>query len=527
MRLPTLVFTVLLTLSPAASSRELIRGNGPEPATLDVHRCQEVACGNLLRDLYEGLVTEGADGAIIAGAARSWRVSDDGRQWQFRLRDELCWSNGEALTAQDFVASLRRAVTPQTAAPMAQLLRPIANASAILRGEAAPESLGVTAVDAHTLHINLDEPVPLLDRLALPIAMPVYLPAIAVHGVEHTRPGRLVGNGAYRLSGWTPHASVEMEKNTFFHAATDVAIARVRYVVTEDAGSELQRFLAGDVHITETVPPKPLPVLRAQFGERLRISPYVGSFWFGLNLTREPFRDNPALREALVLAVDRDILTRHITGLGEQPAFGIVPPGTRGHAAPVLPMAQLTPAARVARARERYAAAGYSADRPAQLEIRYNTSTLHRKLALAVAAMWRQTLGAQVRLRNEEWKVFVQNRRARVITQVFRGGWIADVNDPLDFLATFSGPDNPLNTTGFADPEFDAALTRAALLPDGTERTALLTAAEARVLSAHAVVPLYFYSSKHLVDDRLEGFAGNPLDHHATRWMRWRDGEAP
>ncbi|HJU38272.1 MAG TPA: peptide ABC transporter substrate-binding protein, partial [Tahibacter sp.] len=301
----------------AACARELVRGNGPEPATLDAHRCQEVVCGNILRDLYEGLVTEDAAGRIVPGIAQSWTVSTDARQWRFRLRDELTWSNGEALTAHDVVASLRRALDPKTAAPVAALLRPIANAAAVMRGELPPDALGVEAPDASTVVIRLDEPVALLDRLTFPVAFPVYLPAVAQFGAQHTRPGRLVGNGAYRLAAWTPQAAVVLEKNPHFHSAASVAIERVRFAVTEDAASELKRFQAGDLHLTETVPPRPLAALRAEFGERLRVSPYLGSFWLGMNLTRAPLRGNEALREALSLAIDRDIVTRYVTGFGE------------------------------------------------------------------------------------------------------------------------------------------------------------------------------------------------------------------
>lgn len=528
MPLRHLALLSLAALLPfAAAARELVRGNGPEPATLDAHRCQEVVCGNILRDLYEGLVTEDASGAIVPGAAQSWTVSTDGRQWRFRLRDELHWSSGEALTAHDFVASFRRALDPKTAAPVAALLRPIANAPAVMRGEASPETLGVEAPDASTLVIRLDEPVLLLDRLTFPIAFPVYLPAVAQFGAQHTRPGRLVGNGAYRLESWTPQAATVLVKNSHFHSAASVAIERVRFAVTEDAASELKRFQAGDLDLTETVPPRPLAALREEFGDRLRVSPYLGSFWLGMNLTRPPLRDDPALRQALSLAIDRDIVTRYVTGFGEEAAYGVVPPGTRDYTPHRPAHASLTQAQREARARERYAAAGYSRDKPLSIELRYNTSTLHRRLALAVAAMWRQVLGVHATLRNEEWKVFVQNRRARAITQVFRGGWIADVNDPLDFLATFSGADNPLNTTGYADAQFDAALARAAILPQGAERSALLAQAEARLVDADAVIPLYFYTSKHLVTTDLAGFEANALDHHATRWMRWREGAAP
>jgi oligopeptide transport system substrate-binding protein len=240
-----------------------------------------------------------------------------------------------------------------------------------------------------------------------------------------------------------------------------------------------------------------------------------------MNLTQPPLEDRPALREALSLAVDRDKLTRYVTGLGETPAYGIVPPGIAGYAPAAAPWSMLTQQQRETRARQLYRAAGYSTKRPLVIELRYNTSTPHRRLALAVASMWRQVLGVQVRLRNEEWKVFVGNRKQRVITQVFRGGWIADVPDARNFLAAF-GSDGPLNWTGYDDAGFRARLAKADSAKSEAARNAWLHAAEVRLLNANAVLPLYFYTSKHLVSPRVIGFEANPLDRHASRWLRLR-----
>ena len=238
-----------------------------------------------------------------------------------------------------------------------------------------------------------------------------------------------------------------------------------------------------------------------------------------MNLTQPPFKDNPALREALSLAVDRDKLTRYVTGLGEQPAYGVVPTGIAGYTGAQTAWADETQAQREARARALYRAAGYSEENPLVLELRYNTSTPHRRMALAVASMWRDVLGAQVRLRNEEWKVFVQNRKQRAITQVFRGGWVGDVVDARNFLAAF-GSDGPLNWTGYDDAGFRERLANADAAKTEAARNAWLRAAEQKLLNAHVLVPLYFYTSKHLVDKRVQGFEANALDRHASRWLR-------
>lgn len=520
-RLPSASLAMLLAfalpLAAAAAPATLERGNGPEPSTLDAHRCQELACGNILRDLYEGLVTEDARGRLIPGMAQRWSVSADGRTWTFTLRPGLRWSNGEPLDAHQVVASFRRAFAPATAAPFAELFEPLLNARAVQAGELPPERLGIHAPDAGTVVFRLTRSAPLPALLTLPIAFPVHLPSVRRHGAQHTRPGRLVGNGAYRLAAWRPQAHVVVERNPHFHAARTVRLPRVRFHVTEDAAAELQRFAAGDLHITETVPPQPLASLRARFGTQLRISPYLGAFWLGFNLNRPPFRENPALREALSLAVDRELLTRHVTGLGEIPAYGIVPPGIAGYV-PARTAWPRTRAERLARARALYRQAGYSRANPLTVELRYNTSTPHRRLALAVAAMWREALGVRVRLRNEEWKVFVGNRRQRAITQVFRGGWIGDLADARNFLAAF-GSDGPLNWTGYNDAGFRERLARADAARSEAARNAWLRAAEQWLLNAHAVVPLYFYTSKHLVAPQVRGFEANALDRHASRWM--------
>jgi oligopeptide transport system substrate-binding protein len=511
-----LILLIAAMAAGTARAQVLERGNGPEPSTLDAHKCPEVACGNVLRDLYEGLVGEDAAGRVVPGIAQSWSVAADGRTWTFHLRDGLKWSNGEGLDAPQVVASFQRAFAPATAAPFAAQLDAIANAADVQAGKVAPGKLGVAAPDARTVVFTLSRSADLPELLRLPIAYPVYLPGLAAHGVQHTRPGNLVGNGAYRLRDWRPQANLTLERNPHFRQRAP--IATVRYQVTEDAASELQRFAAGDLHVTETVPPQPLASLKQRFGSQLRISPYLGTMWLGLNLTRPPLKDAPALRRALVLALDRDILTRHVTALGETPAFAIVPPGIAGYPQQVTRESTWTQARREAAARRAYAEAGYSAERPLELELRYNTSTPLRRLTLAVAAMWREVLGARVTLRNEEWKVYVGNRQRRVITQVFRGGWIADVPDARNFLANFR-TGSPTNWSGLASPPFDALMDRADTANGLAERSRLLGAAEATLLDEYAVVPIYHYSSKHLVRPEVRGFVANALDHHPSRYL--------
>lgn len=518
-----LSFLFLLVAWPVfATDAVLDRGNGPEPTTLDAHRGSEVNAQNILMDLYEGLVTFAADGTIVPGMAERWDVSADGLIWTFHLREGLQWSNGDALVAGAFVASMQRALDPETAAPLASLFAAIRHAPAVMRGEQPPSDLGIVAPDARTVVIELTQPTALLERLVLPIAAPIHLPSLQDHGAQHTRPGNQVGNGAYRLVEWTPQASLLLERNPHFHASSQVAIERVRFHVTEDANTEQKRFVAGDLDFTEVVPPGRLERLRERFGAQLRISPYLGSFYLGYNLRRAPFAAQPRLRRALSLAIDRDILTRYITGLGETPAYSLVPPVMLGKAATAQPDAAKSQAQRVAEAQRLFADAGYSQDAPLEVELRYNTSTPHRRIALAVAAMWREQLGVRTHLVNEEWKVFVQNRRSGRVTQVFRGGWIADVDDPLSFLETFDGA-GPSNWTGYREPAFSQSLAAARATPDPALRLQRYADAEALLMQSQPILPIYFYVSKHLVRDAVEGFVANPLDRHPSRWMRLRE----
>jgi len=284
----------------------------------------------------------------------------------------------------------------------------------------------------------------------------------------------------------------------------------------------LKRFESGGLQITETLPPQPLAALKQKFGTQLRISPYLGSFWFGFNLTQPPLKNNRALREALSLAIDRDKLTRYITGFGEQPAYALVPPGTADYSPVALNWSKLTQAQREDLARKKLLSAGYDKNKPLEIELRYNTSTPHRRLALAVAAMWRDVLGIKVRLRNEEWKVFVNNRKQKTITQGFRGGWIADVNDASNFLLNFQNG-NVVNWSGLNDREYDALMQQADQASTLQQRSALMQKAEIRLLSEHAVMPVYFYVSKHLVSPEVQGYESNLLDQHPSRFLRLQE----
>jgi len=500
-----LLFLAACLLSAPLAAVTLERGVGPEPDALDLHMAQSLSALNVLRDLHEGLITLDARAELIPGVARAWEVSEDGRVWRFELDPDARWSDGERITAQDFVAGWRRALDPATAAPMAGMLDMVSGARAVRLGEVPPSALGVAAENDTRLVVALLEPTPWFAEL---LTHPLTFPW------PGDGPPRY--SGAFMLAERIPGAHIRLVANPHFRAAAEVALGQVMWHVIEEPSVELARYRAGQLHITETIPPGRLDWMREQFGDQLRISPYLGTFFLAFNVGREPFADARELRRALSLVIDRELLTRRVLGAGEVPAYGLIPPGMPGweqaQAPDPRPMAE-----RIIEARELYAAAGFSARRPLRAELRFNTSLTHRRMAAAIAAMWKQQLGVETRLVNEEWKVFVANRRQGRITEIVRGGWIADWRDAGNFLQLFESA-SPLNYSFFSDPEFDALMQRSGQL-SGAERLAVMRQAEERLLDQHVIIPLYFYVSRSLVRPEVRGFEDNAMDIHLSRWL--------
>jgi oligopeptide transport system substrate-binding protein len=524
-RLASVSLTVLLVTAVAACSTPpdpdtLRRGNGAEPQTLDPHKAEGVESANILRDLYEGLTSISADGHVVPGVARRWSVSADGRTYDFELRPDARWSNGDAVTAEDFVVGLRRSADPATGSNYSSILSPILNADAVTAGKLPPDRLAVEALAPTRLRIRLKEPTPyFLELLAHSATSPIHRPSLQRWGADFARPGRLIGDGAYRLVDWRIEDHVLLERNPYYWDRAHVAIKRVVYLPIEDASSELQRFRANNLDVTDTFAPAALPWVRAQLPGQFRIAPYLGCNYFGINVSVPPLRGNQRLREALDLVVDRRLITDKMRNTGQQPAYGIVPPGITGYVAQRPVWADWPFERRVALARQDYAAAGYSAAHPARFKILYNTSEENTKMVTVVAAMWKQYLGVEATLVNQEWKVFLQTRAQKTATQVFRAGWIGDYQDPDTFLGLFRS-DNGMNDTGYANPQFDALLDRAEQETDAGRRAQLYEAAERIFEHDVPAIPLYFYVSMHLIKPWVLGWQDNLSDVHATKDLR-------
>jgi len=503
---------VAALLAGSGSAATVHRGLGPEPDSLHIHQAQGLAAVNLLRDIREGLVTFDAAGEPVPGQAASWEVLEKGLRYRFTLRADARWSNGDRVTAGDFVRAWQMAFTPATAAATASLLRPVRNAEGILQGRLAPDTLGIRAVDPATLDIELDQAAPwFTEILAHPVAFPLH-----ADGLDDPRGAPV--NGPFRIAEWTPRASIRLAPNPAFHAADSIDVDGVVYYPIEEPATELARYRAGELDITETIPAGRFAWLQENLPEHLHVHPYLGSFWLGLNLRHAELGRSPELRQALSLAIDREIVVRTVLGAGEVPAWSVVPPGIAGYDPAVMPQSGLSQDEREAEAKRLFSRSGAGRGEPLRLELRYNTSGVHRRVAVAVAAMWKQVLGVNTELLNEEWKVFVNNREMGVVTEVFRGGWIADYADPASFLDLFlSG--GGMNHTRYRNGAFDGLMARAGAAA-GPRRMELLREAEALLTRDMPVIPLYYYVSRHLVRPRVSGYTDNLRDIHLSRYLQ-------
>ena len=493
-----------------SSSSVLNRGISSDPETLDAHKARSLQAADVLRDLGEGLVSFTATGEMTAGTAKSWTVSDDGLTYMFHLRPDAKWSNGDAVTAAHFVFGLERLVDPATAAFYAQFVS---------------EIVETEAVDDQTLIIRLARPTPyLLSLLTHPATFPMHPGSLAEHGDSFARPGSLLSNGAYVLAAWVPGSILTLQRNEHYWNNANTAIDEVRHHVITKEVTELARYRAGEIDVTGSVPPDSFEQAKREMGDQLQVSPKLTLYYYGYNLTKPPFKDSPELRQALSMAIDRELLVEKITGRGEIPAYGWVPPGINNYEPTEFSYAGLTQGERNQIAQSLYKEAGYSTDKPLQLELRYNTSDTHRRVALAIQSMWRDALGFQVTLVNEEFQVLLANVQMREITQVFRASWAGDYNDAHTFLSILQS-DSAANVPGYQSEKYDALMQSAAEQVDPDRRRRYLEEAEREMLADHPAIPIYFYVSKHLVSPRVEGWGDNVLDYHYSQHLSLKAAE--
>ncbi|WIJ25998.1 peptide ABC transporter substrate-binding protein [Devosia sp. RR2S18] len=519
--------TLSLLMSTAASAVTLQLHNGGDPGSLDPHKVSGDWENRVVGDYIEGLVTDNAAAEPIPGQAESWEVSEDGLTYTFKLRDDIFWTDGEPVTAEDFEFAFQRLMDPATASEYAYLQYPIKNAEAINSGEITDFSqLGVKAIDDKTLEITLEQPTPFfIEALTHYTAFPVPKHLVEEHGDQWTSVENIAGNGPYEIVEWIPGSYVRSEKNEEYYDAENVQIDEVYYHVLEDQAAALNRYRAGEFDILTDFPSDQYAWMQENLPGQAQVDPFLGIYYYVMNQEQPPF-DDVRVREALSISILRDVIGPDILGTGELPAYGWVPPGTGNYVedAYMPEWAEMPYEERVARAQELLTEAGYGPDNPLTVQLRYNTNDNHQRIAVALAAMW-EPLGVNVELFNAEVAVHYDALRAGDF-QLGRAGWLLDYNDPsntLDLLKTGvdqGGEMNWGNNYGrYSNEEFDSLMAQAATEQDLDARAELLAQAEEIAMDEFAAIPIYWYVSKNVVSPSISGFEDNAKDIHRTRWL--------
>ena len=500
-----------------AAKQELTRQVPAEVESLDPAHIESWTGDTIGLDLFEGLTRIGASGAVVPGVAQSWtRTAPD--TWVFKLRHDAKWSNGDPVTATDFVYAWQRVLDPKTGSKYTILPEFIKNAKAILAGKAPLTSLAARAVDPYTLEVKTEVPVAFFTELtAMPAMAPVNKATVDKFGDSWTRPGNMVSNGPYTLSDWEPNNRIVIVKNPKYWNAPQVVISKVTYMPVESDETAMRMYQSGQIDYTYSIPSGVYAQVSKQFGKELQTGLQLATYFYSLNNTDPAFRD-PRVRLALSMVIDRDLLTAKLTQAGEVPMYGLISKGTKGAAVYTPDWTSWPMAKRVDYARGLLKAAGYSDAKPLTFTLTYNTSDLHKKVALFSTSEWRTKLGVNAKLENVEYKVLLSERHAGKV-QASRDGWFVDYNDAMSYFDQLRCNDVQ-NDQQFCDPKVDALIDQGNLQLDDQKRTALLTQAHNLAMSQTPLIPLFQYSADRLVKPYVGGYLPtNYVDQRASQDM--------
>jgi oligopeptide transport system substrate-binding protein len=519
-----LLATALATLAACSPSRtnvergsqnqELYIGIGAEPAALDPHITTGLTEYSVMLALFEGLTTlDPQTMAVRPGVAKYWEVSGDGLTYTFHLDSQARWSNGDPVTAQDFLFSIERILSPALGAPYAYMLYPLRGAEAFNKGETTDfSSVGLHAPDPTTLICQLSAPTPyFLGLLAHNTWWPVHPPTIRQHGgmteriSKWTKPGNFVGNGPYTIESWRLNNGITVSRNPHYREVAQAALNRIHFLPI-DMQTEERAFRAGYLHITSSVPVHRVDWYRENLPEQLHIDTALGTYYYMLNTTRGPLADK-RVRKALAYAIDREQITEHILRAGQKPAYHFTPPNAGGYNAEArLPHDPSL-------ARTLLAEAGFpdGAGFPA-FELLYNTSESHRTIAEAIQQMWKTQLGINVTLHNQEWKAYLSTRQAGDF-DILRAAWYGDYDDPNTFL-DLGTTDNGNNHSAWSHPEYDRLIQSAAQADSAEKRQQYFQEAETILLEEMPYIPIYFYVTSRLIHPSVQGWYPSLLDNH-------------
>ncbi len=495
-----------------ASQQTIVRHIKDEPASLDPMKAVGLPEIQVMRDLFEGLTSQDAKGQIVPGVAESWS-SNDNKIWLFTLRKDARWSDGSPVTAQDFVYSWQRLVDPKNSSPFAWFaaLSGIENAEAITKGSMSPEKLGVTATDATHLKVTLSRPVPWLPAMMANAALfPVPQKVIQAEGDAWTAPGKLVGNGAYQLQTRVVNEKIVLVRNKHYWDDKHSVLTQVTFLPINEESSATKRYRAGDIDITESFPKNMFALLKKSLPGEVYTPDQLGTYYYAFNTQKGPTAD-ARVRKALSWSIDRRIIAEKVLGTGEKPAWHFTPDVTAGFTSQQSYLQQHSQQELNAQAKALLAAAGYGPAKPLHLTLLYNTSESHQKIAIAVASMWKKTLGAEVTLQNQEWKTYIDSRNSGNF-DVIRASWVGDYNEPSTFLSLLTASHSG-NIARFNSAEYDALLAKASTETSVQARNADYNKAEQIIADQAPIAPLYQYTNGRLIKPWVKGYPiTNPED---------------
>jgi oligopeptide transport system substrate-binding protein len=501
----------------SSSAEVLHRGIAGEPSTLDPAAGADTFSTQVIQDLYEGLTAESATGEAVPAAASSWETNESGTVYTFHIRADSKWSNGKPVLAQEFVDAWRRVVDPKQGSPVADNLRLLRGAADIIAGKASPTTLGVSAPSENVLVVTLDRPAPYLPELLThSSAFPIY----SEQSARTHNPDEWVSNGPYVLSRWQNGDSIELTKNPAYWDRARTAVRKVDYHIASDENSQYAQYRAGQLDMTDTVPASAIPSVNATRSSELRVAPYLATAYYGLNLRSRPLATELKLRKALSMAIDRSRLISSF-GFGQPPAYSFVPPGIWNYEQQSYAWKNLNSEARIAEARQLYTEAGFSANAPLHLRVLFGSNVVIKRTAIMIAAMWKETLGVDSILTEQEYRGFLVTRHDKTQWDIARLAWVGDFNDASNFLDTFRSNSNN-NDEGYANPEYDKLLDEAAMTADSPKRRGALESAERVMLNDYPIAPLYFYVSKRLVKPYVVGVQPTPLDRVPSKSLSLR-----
>lgn len=498
-------------LLPAAQ-QVFVRNIGTEPASIDPQMVEESAGSDVVNDLFEGLYTLDGNGKLQAAGALGYELDATGTVYTFKLRPDAKWSNGEPVTAADYVYGWQRAADPKNASNYAWFieLTGVANASDVVQGKQSPDALGIKALDDYTLQITLKNPVPFfLKTLSHYTTFPAPKATIEKFGHEWVKPANIVSNGAFALKEWTPNERLIAERNPHYWDNEHTVLNKVIYLEIVSDTAAYNRYRASELHYT-TYPLEQYQQIKRQNPEELVSAPMLATYYYVFNTQRKPF-DDVRVRKALSLAIDRDTITEKILGQGQLSAFSLTPPSVDGFELKRPASELMSKEARIKQAKALLGEAGYGPDKPLTVDILYNTNEGHKKIALAISSMWKHNLGVKAELNNMEWKTMVSALNEGDFG-VSRYSWNGDYNDASTFLDIMTSSSSA-NSGKWVNKEYDALLAKAHDAKDPAERNRLYQQAEVLIDEEAPIAPVYFYVKSRLLKPNVKGYPyQNPQD---------------